>query len=1141
MSTRLPGRCSRPRRPSSGCRSSRRRRARRWPTPSSAQPPPRDAHDPRQARPGRRRGARVGGPAGGRGGGQGRGPAHLGDYLEQLEASLTANGATVHWARDAAEANRIVLDIVRAKEVDEVVKVKSMVTQEIELNEALEAAGIHAWETDLAELIVQLGHDRPSHILVPRSTATAARSARSSCARWPPSAAPPPTTSPTTRPGSPRPPGCTCARSSSAPRSVSRAPTSRSPTRAPSSSSSPRATAGCASRCPRRSSRSSASRRSYRRGRTSRRCSSCFPRSSTGERMNPYTTMWTGVHDGDGPPEVHVVLLDNGRSHVLADRVGRQALRCIRCSACLNVCPVYERTGGPRLRLGLSRSRSARCSTRSCGARRATSTSRCPMPRACAVRASTPARCGSTSPSCSSSCAGRSRSEGGRTAESAAMRGRGLGALRPATTDGAQKAAPPSPGDSSATGRSARVPGLGAWTNARDVPTPPKETFRAVVGPRTGLRGVDPMSARDEILARVRGRPPTSSPPRCARGELPRGRGDLLRAGRDPRAVRRERRRLPGAGAAGRARRNRRRHRVALREHGCGSVVVPGGLDEAWVGRPRGGRHGRPEGLPLPDLGRPRRHRRRRHRLRVGIATTGTIVLDHRRTRAAASSPSSRTPTSVSSAPTRSSTTCPSRCAGSDRRRATPAPYVDQRTQRDERHRARARRGRPRPAHPRRRPRAAEVMAEIDAAMTDSVTPLAFSTVSDDPIRQVLQGTQAAFIDLFGSHLDTVERILHVNATHSAAALHGVGDTLRYDRRMKAIEFAMDHDDGASLRNLAQSDLILVAPSRCGKTPTSMYLALQHGLKVANYPLVPEDFDTGDLPRPIAQFADKCFGLLSTPARLSQVRWFADVGIGDVASVGGKNASLGEMVRELSREGVRVPDGFATTADAYRDFLAATGLDRTIAELLAGLDTRDLAELQRRGLLVRQAMLSATLPRTRSSARSSPPTIASPTAVAAASMSRSAAARPPRICPMRASPASRRPSSTSAGTPRSSMRASAASRRCSPIARSRIAIDKGFDHAKPGRAVDRDPADGALRSRGRRRDVHDRHRVGVSRCRADQRVVRPRRERGAGLGEPRRVLRVQAAAEDRPATDPAQEPRRPRSGSWSTTPAAASW
>lgn len=167
---------------------------------------------------------------------------------------------------------------------------------------------------------------------------------------------------------------------------------------------------------------------------------------------------------------------------------------------------------------------------------------------------------------------------------------------------------------------------------------------------------------------------------------------------------------------------------------------------------------------------------------------------------------------------------------------------------------------------------ARQVVSQVDATKTDSVTPLAFSTVSDEEIRTELQRTKAAFIDLFGSHLDTVERVLHVNATHRAAALHGVGDTLRYDLRMKAIEFAMEHDDGASLRNLEKADLILVAPSRCGKTPTSMYLALQHGLKVANYPLVPEDFESEALPRPLARLADKCFGLLSTAARLSQVR-----------------------------------------------------------------------------------------------------------------------------------------------------------------------------------------------------------------------------------------------------------------------------
>lgn len=167
---------------------------------------------------------------------------------------------------------------------------------------------------------------------------------------------------------------------------------------------------------------------------------------------------------------------------------------------------------------------------------------------------------------------------------------------------------------------------------------------------------------------------------------------------------------------------------------------------------------------------------------------------------------------------------------------------------------------------------ARKVVEELDAAKTDHVTPLVFSTVSDEVIRTELQQTQCAFIDLFGSHLATVERVLHVNATRGAGALHGLGDTGRYDARMKAIEYAMEHDDGASLRNLEQADLILVAPSRCGKTPTSMYLALQHGLKVANYPLVPEDFESAELPRPIRALGDRCFGLLSTAARLSQVR-----------------------------------------------------------------------------------------------------------------------------------------------------------------------------------------------------------------------------------------------------------------------------
>lgn len=93
--------------------------------------------------------------------------AHLPELLEQFEAAVTARGGQVHWARDAEEAGRIVTDLVKATGEKKVVKIKSMATQEIALNEQLEEAGIFAQETDLAELIVQLGEDKPSHILVP--------------------------------------------------------------------------------------------------------------------------------------------------------------------------------------------------------------------------------------------------------------------------------------------------------------------------------------------------------------------------------------------------------------------------------------------------------------------------------------------------------------------------------------------------------------------------------------------------------------------------------------------------------------------------------------------------------------------------------------------------------------------------------------------------------------------------------------------------------------------------------------------------------------------------------------------------------------------------------------------------------------
>ena len=268
--------------------------------------------------------------------------AHLDRYLLQFEAAFTARGGIIHWARDADEANRIVAELVKATGETSVVKVKSMATQEIGLNEALEAAGITAYETDLAELIVQLGHDRPSHILVP-----AIHKNRSEIADIFRREMPDVPSDLTDEP----------ARLADAARLHLRR-TFLSAKVAVSGANFGVAETGTLTVV-----------ESEGNGRmcltlpetlitvmgieklvpTWRDLEVFFqllPRSSTGERMNPYTSTWTGVTPGDGPQNVHLVLLDNGRTAALADEVGRSALHCIRCSACLNVCPVYERTGG---------------------------------------------------------------------------------------------------------------------------------------------------------------------------------------------------------------------------------------------------------------------------------------------------------------------------------------------------------------------------------------------------------------------------------------------------------------------------------------------------------------------------------------------------------------------------------------------------------------------------------------------------------------------------------------------------------------------------------------------------------------------------------------------------------------------------
>ena len=268
--------------------------------------------------------------------------ANLGTYLLRLEESVTKAGGHVHWARDAAEANAIVAGLVRAAGSRGVVKVKSMTTQETGLNEALEADGISALETDLAELIVQLGHDRPSHILVPaihKNRAEIGELFR----RTMPDAPSDLTDDP------PRLAAAARAHLRQAFLSAEVGVSGANFAVADTGSLVVVESEGNGRMCltlPRVLISVVGVEKILPSWRDLEVFLALLPRSSTAERMNPYTTIWSGVAPGDGPSEFHLVLLDNGRTATLADSVGRQALRCIRCSACLNVCPVYERAGG---------------------------------------------------------------------------------------------------------------------------------------------------------------------------------------------------------------------------------------------------------------------------------------------------------------------------------------------------------------------------------------------------------------------------------------------------------------------------------------------------------------------------------------------------------------------------------------------------------------------------------------------------------------------------------------------------------------------------------------------------------------------------------------------------------------------------
>jgi L-lactate dehydrogenase complex protein LldF len=400
-----------------------------------------------------------------------RAMATLPEQLERLEGSVQRAGGQVHWARDAAEARALIAGLVRRHGAREVIKVKSIATDEIELNEGLAGAGIHAVETDLAELINQLSGDWSSHILVPaihRNRAEIRRLFERTIAQG--------------RELSDEPEALTEAarlhlreKFLTVPVAVSGANFAAADTGTVAVFESEGNGRMCTT-LPRVLVTVMGIEKVVPEWRDLEVFAQLLPRSSTAERMNPYTSFWTGVRPGDGPQEFHLVLLDNGRTDVLSDEVGRQALHCIRCSACLNVCPVYSRTGGqaygsiypgpigailtPQLR-GLDQAPTLPWASSLCGA----------CYEACPVKIDIPRILVHLR---------------GRVVREVEGKGRGEKAVMDTVArvfasrrryEAAQKLARLGRGPLGAV-RGGGAPGLGAWTQARDLPEIPAQTFR---------------------------------------------------------------------------------------------------------------------------------------------------------------------------------------------------------------------------------------------------------------------------------------------------------------------------------------------------------------------------------------------------------------------------------------------------------------------------------------------------------------------------------------------------------------------------------------------------------------------------------------------------------------------------------------
>ncbi|MFC6520800.1 pyruvate, water dikinase regulatory protein [Undibacterium arcticum] len=201
--------------------------------------------------------------------------------------------------------------------------------------------------------------------------------------------------------------------------------------------------------------------------------------------------------------------------------------------------------------------------------------------------------------------------------------------------------------------------------------------------------------------------------------------------------------------------------------------------------------------------------------------------------------------------------------------------------------------------------KAHDAARKINEAYTnDGKRPIVFSTLVKHDLSSIIRQSNGMHMDLIKTFVDPLEQELGVKSTHTIGRSHNVVDSEEYKNRIEAINFSLAHDDGQSHKSLSTADVILVGVSRSGKTPTSLYLAMQYGLKTANYPLIPEDFERGKLPSALPLFKSKIFGLSITAERLSEIRNERMPG-SKYASIANCRYEVNEAELMMRREGIR--------------------------------------------------------------------------------------------------------------------------------------------------------------------------------------------------------------------------------------------